>query len=50
MNKLKKNEIILFPTETVLGIGCLLDENCIKRLRKITKRPKNKPFAILLSD
>lgn len=50
MNKLKKNEIILFPTETVLGIGCLLDKECVKRLRKITKRPKNKPFAILLSD
>jgi tRNA threonylcarbamoyl adenosine modification protein (Sua5/YciO/YrdC/YwlC family) len=50
MNKLKKNEIILFPTETVLGIGCLLDENCVKRLRKITKRPKDKPFAILLSN
>lgn len=50
MNKLKKVEIILFPTETVLGIGCLLGRECIKRLKKITKRPRNKPFAILLSD
>jgi len=49
MNKIKKDEVILFPTETVLGIGCLLDRECVKRLRKITKRPKNKPFAMLLS-
>lgn len=50
MNKLKKGEVILFPTETVLGIGCLLGRECVEKLSKITKRPKNKPFAMVLSD
>ncbi len=50
MKKLKKGEVILFPTETVLGIGCLLGRECVEKLSKITRRPKNKPFAILLSD
>ena len=48
--RLRKGEVILFPTDTVLGIGCLLGEECVKRLEKITKRPKNKPFAMLLSE
>lgn len=50
MNRIKKGEVILFPTDTVIGIGCLMDEECARRLRKITKRPKEKPFSILLAD
>lgn len=45
-----KEEVLLFPTDTVPGIGCLLSDNCVEKLKKIKKRPKNKPFPILLSD
>lgn len=43
-------EILLFPTDTVPGIGCLLSDNCVEKLKKIKKRPEDKPFPILLSD
>lgn len=46
----KKTEILLFPTDTVPGIGCFLSRDCVEKLRKIKKRPIEKPFPILLSD
>jgi L-threonylcarbamoyladenylate synthase len=48
--RLGKEEVIVFPTDTVPGIGCFLSTECVEKLRRLTKRPKNKPFAILLSD
>jgi L-threonylcarbamoyladenylate synthase len=45
-----KTEIFLFPTDTVPGIGCFLSSDCVKKLRKIKKRPSDKPFPILLDD
>jgi len=51
MNKQgKKTEILLFPTDTVPGIGCFLSMNCVAKLRKIKKRPSGKPFPLLVSD
>lgn len=51
MNKKKKEtEILLFPTDTVPGIGCFLSSDCVTKLRKIKKRPPTKPFPLLLSD
>ncbi len=46
----KKTEIFLFPTDTIPGIGCFLSCDCVTNLRKMKKRPVNKPFALLLSD
>jgi len=48
--KENKAEIFLFPTDTVPGIGCFLSSECVARLRKIKKRPSNKPFPLLLAD
>jgi L-threonylcarbamoyladenylate synthase len=50
--KMKKNktEIFLFPTDTVPGIGCFLSSDCVTKLRKIKKRPSEKPFPLLLAD
>ncbi len=48
--KENKTEIFLFPTDTVPGIGCFLSSECVTRLRKIKKRPSNKPFPLLLAD
>jgi L-threonylcarbamoyladenylate synthase len=46
----KETEIFLFPTDTVPGIGCFLSLKCVAKLRKIKKRPADKPFPLLLAD
>jgi len=48
--KENKTEIFLFPTDTVPGIGCFLSSDCVTKLRKIKKRPSDKPFPLLLAD
>lgn len=46
-----KNKIIVFPTDTVYGIGCLYDdEESIKRIYDIKGRDYSKPMVILCSD
>lgn len=48
---LKSGGVIIFPTETVYGIGCLAAKNnAIKRLYKIKKRPCKKPLQILIGS
>ncbi|MBU2100155.1 threonylcarbamoyl-AMP synthase, partial [Candidatus Micrarchaeota archaeon] len=47
---LKKNGIIIYPTETSYGIGCMVsDIDSIKRIRRI-KKDRKKPFLILVSS
>lgn len=46
----RKAEILLFPTDTVPGIGCFLSHDCVVKLRTIKRRPADKPFPLLLSD
>ena len=47
---LKSGDVIGFPTETVFGIGAVLDEpQAIKQINKIKKRPKNKPLQVLVA-
>ena len=46
--KIKAGEIIVFPTDTVYGIGCdPYNKKAILRLYEIKKRKKTKPFPIL---
>ena len=48
---LKKGGIVIFPTETVYGIGANgLDTKAIEKLYKLKKRPHNKPISLLVSD
>ena len=50
-NIIKNGEIVIFPTETVYGIGTNgLNENAVEKLYNIKKRPKNKPISLLVSD
>lgn len=43
--------VVIFPTDTVYGIGCRLDsKEALKRIYKIKKRSKNQPFPILVSS
>lgn len=47
----KKGKIVIFPTDTVWGIGCdLRNKEAIKRLYKIKVRPKSKPMAVLIAS
>ncbi|MDO8657548.1 MAG: L-threonylcarbamoyladenylate synthase [Candidatus Levybacteria bacterium] len=47
----KNGGIVIFPTDTAIGIGCRIDnENAVKRLFKIRKRPENKPILALVNS
>lgn len=48
---LKNGGIVVFPTETVYGIGVDgLNENAVKKLYKVKKRSENKPISLLVSS
>lgn len=48
IRKIKDGGIIVFPTDTVYGIGCdPYNENAVLRLYEIKKRKKTKSFPIL---
>jgi len=48
---LKSGGIVIFPTDTVFGVGCILsDEKAVERLYKIKKRPKEMPTLLLVKD
>ncbi|HIP31390.1 MAG TPA: threonylcarbamoyl-AMP synthase [Crocinitomicaceae bacterium] len=55
MNKaieaLKNGGTILYPTDTIWGIGCdATDENACQKLLDIKQRPENKSFIILVDN
>lgn len=48
---LRKGGVIIFPTDTVWGIGCSLDKpQAIKKLYQIKKRDQSKPTAVLIGS
>ncbi len=48
---LKSGGVILYPTDTIWGIGCdATNTKSIKKIYKIKKRPKNKPLILLVND
>ncbi len=48
---IKNGQVVVFPTETVYGIGTNgLDEKAIEKLYKLKKRPKNKPISLLVNN
>ena len=47
---MKKGSIIIYPTDTVYGIGAnVFDEKAILKVFNIKKRPLNKPLSICVS-
>ncbi len=45
---LKSGGIVIFPTDTAFGIGCRMDdEQAVRRLFKIRRRPKDQAFSAL---
>jgi len=48
---LKNGGIVIFPTDTAFGIGCRIDdENAVKKLFKIRKRPFSKATPVLVDS
>jgi len=48
---IKQGKIVVFPTETVYGIGTNgLDENAVKKLYEAKQRPLDKPISLLVSN
>jgi len=47
---LKKGGLIAYPTDTMYGIGCdIFHQKAVKRVHRIKKRPKQKPFSFMCS-
>ena len=46
---LKEDGILIFPTDTVYGIGCILNKTAIRKLYKIKNRPATQPTAVLMT-
>lgn len=50
-NELKKGKLVVFPTDTVYGIGTnAYDKDACTRIYEVKKRPKVKPLSVLISD
>lgn len=50
-DSLAQGGLVILPTETVYGIACSMrDKKAVQRLYEVKQRPKDKPFAILLSE
>ncbi len=51
VNLLKKGKIIVYPTDTIYGIGGdATSEKVVKKICEIKQRPLNKPISVLVSD
>ena len=48
---IKNGGIVVFPTETVYGIGVNgLNEKALKKLYEVKQRPLNKPISLLVNS
>ena len=48
---LEKGGVILYPSDTIWGIGCdATNEKSIKKIYDIKNRPEDKPLIILVND
>src|SRR5258706_6599536 len=48
---LRAGGVIIYPTDTVYGIGCsIFNTKAIERIYKIKKQDKNKPFSFMCVD
>ena len=51
IQELKEGKVILYPTDTIWGIGCsALNESAINRIFEIKQRAKEKKLIVLASD
>lgn len=51
VKSLKQGKVIVYPTDTIYGLGCLAtNSKAIKKIKLIKKREQNKPFLVLVSS
>ena len=51
VNFLKKGDVIIYPTDTLYGLGCdIFNKNAVNRIYKIKNLQKRKPLSIICSD
>ncbi|MDP2830523.1 MAG: L-threonylcarbamoyladenylate synthase, partial [bacterium] len=51
INYFKQGKIVVYPTDTIYGLGCLAtDKKAIEKIYRMKKRAKNKPLLILASS
>ena len=51
ISALSKGEIIVYPTDTLYGLGAdIFNDNAVKKIFKIKKRPTNIPISIAVSN
>ena len=43
-------KVALFPTDTVYGLGCILEEKAVRKIFKIKNRRPDKPLPLLIAD
>ena len=47
---LEAGGLLVYPTETVYGFGCGLDESALDRLSRLKRRSPDHPFLLLIPD
>lgn len=48
---LREGGLVVFPTETVYGLGAnMLDDKAVERLKSVKKRPQDKKFTVHIND
>lgn len=48
---LKNGDVIVYPTDTLYGLGCdIFKKDAVNKIYKIKKLPKRKPLSIICSD
>ena len=51
VNFLKKGDVIIYPTDTLYGLGCdIFNKNAVNRIYKIKNLQKRKPLSMICSD
>lgn len=51
IDMLKDGKIIVYPTDTIYGIGCdILNKKAVQTIQKIKNRKKQKPLSIICAD
>ncbi len=46
----RDEKVVIFPTDTVYGLGCILEEGALRKIFKIKKRQPDKPLPLLVAD
>lgn len=48
---LRRGEVLVYPTDTIYGLGCRIDDDrAVRRIYEIKNRPAVEPLPVLLAD